>query len=182
MLVKTRLLPLAVLLVLGVSACGGGSASTPSGLSCKSLSPLLDGPNSSTSCSGRCSVEQFQSVSDGSFGSAAVFRFENNASGSVAVSANARGGGMFAAGTQLGVIWSATASSQSGVLYQLNTYRSGVMQDSFALGGNGDGTSAREELHSTRTTTLPYDMVEFRYLRASGTTTGTASVYELCAD
>jgi len=179
---KCLWLPLTTVALLGLAACGGDDQATPSGLSCTSLAPLVAGANTDTNCVGNCTIENERAIADNNFGSAGVFRFDGTGSGSVAANVKANNGGMFAVGTRVGVIWSATAATQSGVAYQLNTYLAGVMQDSFVLGYNGNGTSERAEVHNVQTTTRAYDTVEFKFLRTAGTTTGSATVYELCSD
>lgn len=162
-----------------LAACGGGGGN-PAGVTCASLDPLLDGPNANNMCAGPsgCSVEQAGNAADGNFGSAATLIQRDTTSGFVAVDAGASGNGMFAAGTLVGVIWEASAAMQTGVSYQLNTYLLGVLQDSFVLAT--DSANARSISSTSQTTTRPYDSVEFRVTRASGTTTGTAKVYEFC--
>lgn len=179
---KTMLLMAAVTVVL--SACNGGDGSNAAGLTCRSLDPLVDGANQTFNCAagGGCSIDHAASAADGNFGSSATLRQSGATSGFAAVNVKASNGGVFARGTTVGVIWEAAAATQNGVSYQLNTYLAGVMQDSFVLHSDSTGSPAQPIAHSSRTTTLPYDTVEFRYLRATGTTTGIASVYELCAD
>ncbi len=171
----------AAVALLGLSACGGGEGNA-SGLACKSLAPLVDGSNNTNNCAapGGCSVERPADAADGNFGSAATLLQKDTTSGFVAVEARASGGGTFAAGTLVGVIWESSAAMQTGASYQLNTYRLGALQDSFVLATDSSSSPARSIAYTAQTATLPYDTVEFRVIRASGTTTGTAKVYEFC--
>ena len=169
--------------VTGLSACGGDGGNA-AGLSCASLAPLVDGANATNNCvaGGGCSVDNAGNAADGKSGSAATLSQNGATSGYVAVDVKASGGGMFAAGTRLGVIYEASASSQTGFFLQLNTYLVGAMQDSFNVASDNAGSPARPIARGSFTTTRPYDTVEFRYVRASGSSTGIAKVYELCAD
>lgn len=176
----------AVVALLGLTACGGGgdtggASGGPSGLSCTSLAPLVDGPSSTANCAGTCKVDRASAAADGNFDSAAVLRMDGTAAGFVAVSAKASGGGMFAAGTTVGAIYDIGASSQQAVSYQLNTYLGGVLQDSFTIRTDGQGSLASAPSSTKNTATRPYDTVEFRYSRGSGTTSGRAGVYEFCS-
>ena len=169
-------------MAMGLAACGNGGDDNPAGITCRSLAPLLDGPNSETACTGTCTVDNRSAAADGNFGSKATLTMQGTASGFAAVSARARGGGMFAAGTRVSVIYEASSATQSGVSFQLNTYLAGAMQDSFVLSSDGVGSPSRATSRSGGTATRPYDTVEFRYVRGSGTTTGSASAYEFCSD
>lgn len=179
-----RFLPrLPLLLALGLAACSGNGENA-AGLSCRSLAPLLDGPNASNVCAAGegCRVDKAGNAADGDFGSAATLRQGGITNGFVAVSARASGGGMFAAGTVVGVIWEASAAAQNGLSFQLNTYLAGAIQDSKTLYSAGAGSPERPITQDSLTTTRPYDSVEFRYVRTQGSETGTARVYEFCAD
>lgn len=180
----TKNLLLLTAMTAGLAACNGDGGSNAAGLTCRPLDPLVDGANQTFNCAagGGCSIDNAASAADGNFGSSATLRQNGATSGFAAVNVKASNGGMFARGTTVGVIWEASAATQNGVTFQLNTYLAGAMQDSFSLYSAGTGSPAQPIAHSSRTTTLPYDTVEFRYLRASGTSTGTASVYEICAD
>ncbi len=177
---KILLKSMAALSVLALSACGGGGNSA--GLSCTSLAPLLDGPNSDANCTGNCAVDQLAAAADGDFGSASRLRMDGTASGSVAVSAHASGGGTFGIGSVVGVIYDIGASSQQLVTYQLNTYLRGAAQDSFTIRVDREGSFASPVSRYSNTATRPYDTVEFKYMRGSGSVSGTAGVYEFCSD
>lgn len=177
---------IAALVLSGLSACSGGSgeggaSGGPSGLSCTTLAPLVDGPSSTANCTGTCRVNRASAAADGNFDSAAVLQMEGAASGFVSVSAKARGGGMFAAGTTVGVIYDIGASTQQAVTYQLNTYLAGALQDSFTIRTDAQGSFASAPSSTKNTATRPYDTVEFRYSRASGSESGSAGVYEFCS-
>ena len=172
--------PLAATVVVGLAACDGGGNSA--GLSCASLAPLLDGPNSDTNCTGNCAVDQLGAAADGNFGSASRLRMDGTASGSVAVSAHTSGGGMFAIGTTVGVIYEIGESSQQLVTYQLNTYLRGAAQDSFTIRVDQRGSFAAPVSRYSNTATRPYDTVEFKYTRGTGSVSGTVGVYEFCSD
>jgi hypothetical protein len=180
-----NLLPVCCFLLACVlSACGGdgGGKSNTAGISCQSLAGQVDAPQFSNSCTGNCIGTQAVYAADGEFGTAATLGFTGSASGSVAVRATAKGGGVFAAGSMVGVIFEASSATQSGVNYQINTYRQGIQQESFDLGSDGIGSPARPITHSGDSTTLPYDTVEFKFTRAAGTTDANAMVYELCSN
>lgn len=173
--------PTVVLSVLALAACGG-AGSNSAGLSCNSLAPLLDGPNSDANCTGNCTVEASAAAADGNFGSASRLRMEGTASGSVAISARASGGGTFGVGSVVGVIYDIGASNQQLVTYQLNTYLGGVAQDSFTIRLDREGSFAEPVARYSNTATRPYDTVEFKYMRGSGSVSGTAGVYEFCSN
>ena len=176
---KFLLKSMAALSVLALAACGGGNSA---GLSCASLDSLVDGPNSDVNCTGTCAVDNLGAAADGKFGSASRLRMDGTASGSVAVSARARGGGTFAIGSTLGVIYDIGESTQQLVTYQLNTYLGGVAQDSFTIRNDVNGSFSEPALRYSNTATRPYDTVEFKYTRGSGSASGTAGVYEFCSD
>ena len=173
--------PLAAMALLGLSACGGGGGNA-SGVSCRSLAALVDGLNTDINCTGTCAVDRAGAAADGNSGSAARLRMEGTAAGSVAVSARASGGGTFAAGTVVGVIYEVGESNQDVVTFQLNTYLAGVAQDSFTLRTDARGSFATPAERASNTATRPYDTVEFKYMRGSGSSSGSAGVYEFCSD
>jgi hypothetical protein len=166
---------------LMVSACGG-SGDNPAGLTCQSLSGLVEAAEPAIQCAIGCTVDNAGAAADGNFGRAAVLNFQPLAAGTVGVKVVARGNGQFAAGTKVGAIFEASSATQAGVSYQISTSLAGVAVESFSLGSDGVGSPARGTSHGSATTTLPYDAVQFQFVRASGSTAATATVYELCAD
>lgn len=166
---------------LMVSACGSGD-DNPAGLSCHSLSGLVEAAEPAIQCAIGCTVDNAGAAADDNFGRAAVLNFEPLAAGTVGVKVVARGNGQFAAGTKVGAIFEASSATQVGVNYQISTSLAGVPAETFSLGSDGVGSPARGTSHGVATTNLPYDAVQFQFVRASGSTAATATVYELCAD
>jgi hypothetical protein len=170
-------------IAVGLAACGGGgggsgggTGSNPAGGGCRSI-PGAAPAALITGCSG-CSIIDEGLASDGDATTYATMTVPAGVGGTVAVRATA--GSAYPVFTPAGVIFSSDAANQTGADWSIRTYFSGTPQDSGSVGSDGIGSPARRTQHDNISTTRPFDAVEFAFTRASGTTTETVRVYELC--
>ncbi len=172
----------AALLLISISGCGGNNDVNAAGLTCKSLAGSLNPATGGQICTGNCVIRDAASASDGAFGSFATIAINDTASGTVAVRAEAKGSTIFPPLSTVGVIYEATGATQNLVTYSINTYLSGVLQDSSSLRTDVMGSFGTPISHAAITTTRPYDKVEFQFQRGNGSSTETIKVYEFCSD